>query len=88
MADPVIVPCTAGVWTKVATNVTAGLIHIKDNFSEWQQTYKDTGGAAPTNGDYSTSVAFVNPTMEISASAGIDVYLDPRKTAGSVRVDL
>jgi hypothetical protein len=28
MADPVIVPCQADVWTKAATNVTAGQVHI------------------------------------------------------------
>ena len=86
MADPVIVACPAEVWTKVATNVTAGLIHIKDNFGQWQQTYVDTGNPAPTG--LTKGVKFTNPTMEISSSVGIDVYVMPQGSAGSVRVDL
>ena len=86
MADPVIVPCPAGAWTKVTTNVTAGIVHIlKTDPDKYLQTYRDTGGAAPT--DLSEAVPFDTP-LQISAAAGIDVYVQPIGAAGSVRVDL
>ena len=86
MADPVIVPCPVGEWTLVALNKTTGVIHIlstaPDNYS---QTYRDTGEAAPTSID--EGVPF-NPSLQISAAAGIDVYVWPQGEAGSVRADL
>lgn len=90
MADPAIVPCAADVWTKVATNVSgnpAGFIHVKTQKGvSIEQTYRDTGGAAPT--DLSTAIKFVKPTMEINSSVGIDVYLYPHGKAITVRMDL
>lgn len=86
MADPLIVACPLGAWTKVATNVTTGVIHIlNDEPSKYLQTYRATGGGAPSNlGD---AVPFDTP-LQISAAAGIDVYIQPLGEAGSVRVDL
>jgi len=50
MADPVLIACPADVWTKVATNVTTGLINIfKKTNTRYYQTYRDTGGGAPSN---------------------------------------
>lgn len=87
MADPVIVACPADTWTKVATNQTSGFVHIKTGYNrDWNQTYRDTGGSAPT--DLSDAVKFLKPTEVINASAGIDVYVMPVGGAGSVRVDL
>lgn len=86
MADPVAVPCPADAWTKVATDVLTGVIHIRSNEPhEYLQTYRATGGAAPTSKD--DAVPFNEPLL-ISDSAGIDVYVQPVKKAGSVRVDL
>lgn len=86
MADPAVVDCPKGVWTKVATNVTTGLVHIlKTDPSAYYQTYRDTGGAAPA--DLSDAVPFDSP-LQISASAGIDVYVQPNGEDGSVRVGL
>ncbi|MCK4500842.1 hypothetical protein KAU11_10105, partial [Candidatus Babeliales bacterium] len=86
MADPQVVPCPADAWTKVATSVLTGVIHIHNNKpSLYLQTYRDTGGAAPTNKD--DALPFNEPLI-ISDSNGIDVYVRPVDEAGSVRVDL
>lgn len=87
MADPVIVPCAADVWTKVATDVTTGIIHLKSSEpGAYLQTYRDTGGGAPT--DPAEGVQIPGPSIPIQATAGIDVYIMPLNKAGSVRVDL
>jgi hypothetical protein len=86
MANPVLVACPEGQWTKVATNVTAGVIHILSTAPEkYTQTYRDTAGAAPTT--LAEAVPF-KEELNISASAGIDVYIWPIGAAGNVRVDL
>lgn len=86
MANPVIVPCPAGEWTKVATNVTSGQIHIKDTRpGVYLQTYRTSGEAAPTV--QAEGVAIVGPSVPVQATAGIDVYIWPVGAAGSVRVD-
>lgn len=90
MADPVIVACPQNVWTKVATNVTSGLVHIKNNNpGVYLQTYRVTAGAAPDDvTDLDEGVAIIGPSIPIEATAGIDVYIMPRGAAGSVRVDI
>lgn len=90
MANPVIVPCPVDVWTKVATNVTTGVIHIKDTKpGSYLQTYRMTGEAAPHNtDDLPEGVTINGPREAIEATAGIDVYIMPRGVAGSVRVDV
>lgn len=86
MADPVVVACPADVWTKVATDVLTGVVHIRSNGPRlYLQTYRDTGETAPTS--KADAVPFDEPLI-ISDSAGIDVYVQPVKKAGSVRVDL
>ena len=85
MSDPVIVACPANEWTKVATNKTSGVVHIKDDTpSAYYQTYRDTTGTAPTD---LTEAIPINKSLQISAAAGIDVYVWPVGVAGSVRVD-
>jgi len=50
MANPVLTACPADQWTPVAINVTTGLIHIfKKTNTRYYQTYRDTGGGAPSN---------------------------------------
>ena len=86
MADPLVVPCPADAWTKVATNQTTGVVHIiLTDPKLYLQTYRDTGGAAPI--DKTGAIPFDTPLI-ISASAGIDVYIQPVGLAGSVRVDV
>ena len=88
-ADPVFVDCPAGVWTKVATNVTAGNIGLTSGRSTMcNSTFKMTGGAAPTSGADGVPVFELVSKIAISASAGIDVYIWCVSRAGRVSVDL
>lgn len=86
MADPVIVACPKDAWTLVALNQTTGVIHIlKTDPDKYMQTYRDTGESAPTT--IAEAVPFDTP-LQISAAAGIDVYVRCQGEDGSVRVDL
>ena len=86
MASPVVIACPKDTWTKVATGVTTGVVHIlKIDPDKYHQTYRDTTGAAPT--DLSDAVPFDTP-LQMSAAAAIDVYIRPSGADGSVRVDL
>ena len=86
MANPLIVACPADAWTKVATGVTTGVVHILSTKpNRYLQTYRVTAGAAPADND--DAVPFTTP-LQISAAAAIDVYIQPVGEAGSVRVDL
>lgn len=87
MADPVVTACTKDAWTKVATNVTAGQVHILSNApSQYSHTYRMTGEAAPTT--LTEAVAISQVSIPISAAAAIDVYVYAHGAAGSVRVDV
>jgi len=89
MANPIFVTCTKGVWTKVATNVTTGLIHKVDLTPyEYLQTYRDTGDPAPTLKSDGVPAFEGKRTELISATAGIDIYLYPIIDNGRVRVDI
>lgn len=86
MANPVLTDCPEGQWTKVATNVTAGVIHILDTAPDkYLQTYRVNLGAAPTT---ITEGVWFKDELNISSSTGIDVYIWPIGSAGKVRVDL
>ncbi len=87
MADPAVVACTKDVWTKVATNVTTGFVWIiKTGPNVYLQTYRATGNPAPANN--ADAVKMPSPGAAISAAAGIDVYIQPTRVDGSVRVDV
>lgn len=89
MADPAITAIPKDVWTKVATNVTTGMIHILNvDPNNYLYTYRDTGGGAPANPTTDPEAVPFNPALQISAAAGIDVYVMTRGVNGSVRVDL
>lgn len=86
MPDPAIVAITpADTWVKVLTNVTLGQIWIRDNSSEYLQTYRMTGNPAPTN--IADAMPINTPSIGVSASAGIDVYIRCIRKTGEVRVD-
>lgn len=86
MANPTIKNCTADTWVKVATNVTAGLVHMIDKKpSMYLHTYRMTGNAAPLS---RVGGVVCDQTEIIEASAEIDVYIYAVKNAGKVRVDL
>jgi hypothetical protein len=86
MPDPVIVPCPKGEWTKIATNVTQGNVHLIDTRATYLQTYRETGEAAPT--EVVEGVSIPRPGAPIAAVSGIDVYIWCERAAGSVRVDV
>lgn len=87
MANPAVTACTKNAWTKVATNVTAGMIHILNgNPTQYSHTYRLTGGDAPTT--LAEAVVIESRSLTISAPAAIDVYLYAHGAAGSVRVDV
>jgi len=85
MADPVIEDVPEDTWTKVATNVTTGIIHALLSEARYEHTYRDTGGAAPST--FEEGAPFVK-RLVISATAGIDVYINCQDKDGKVRVDL
>lgn len=86
MADPVFVNCAKNAWTKVATNVTAGLVWKANTSPIYFHTYRDTGNPAPTA--IGEGVEMQDNIIPISASAGIDAYIYCKNDAGRVRVDL
>ena len=88
MANPAIITCTKGAWTKVATNVTIGQIHNKATLAEYYQTYRNTGDPAPTDLTDAVKIFKKDKSILIDSSVNIDVYLWCKKFAGSVRVDL
>ncbi len=89
MADPLLVDCPKDVFTKVATDVTSGLVHkISTDPNKYLQTYRMTGGTAPTEKDEAVPMFIGTDTEQISSSAGIDVYVWPIGKDGLVRVDL
>lgn len=89
MANPVFpVATTAGAWTKVATNVTTGILHKKKTDINYWQTYRMTGEDAPTTKAEAVKMFVENPIVEqISSYSGIDVYVWSDE-AGVLRVDV
>ena len=99
MADPVVTSIAQGVWVKVATAVTCGMLNQIAFGFDYYQTYRDTGGAAPaaivdTKVPEEAVPMFQQNTQEIIASTvGIDIYVccwnKDNKIAvpGRVRVD-
>ncbi len=88
MADPVLVVCALGSWTKIATNVTTGIVHRKDSDAKYFQTYRMTGNPAPSDLTDAVQIFTKEDSAEISNSAAIDVYIYCQVDAGLVRVDL
>jgi len=87
MANPVVVSLPKDVWTIVALAKTSGQVHIMSSKPNvYFQTYRVTGDPAPT--DLSDAVAMRSLSETISAATAIDVYIQPSKHAGVVRVDL
>ena len=79
MADPVIIPVPINTWTKIATNVTTGQVHILNPTNDkWFQTVRDTGNDAPTiapGPEQETPEVKLNfQSSEINSDIGIDVY--------------
>ena len=89
MADPVAVPCPANQWTIIAANVEIGIVDkkLKDP-NIYLHTYRETGGAAPTDPEEGVPLFEFSSQEAISSSTPIDVYVYARNNAGEVRVSL
>ena len=91
MSDPVLVPIDGEDFTKVATAVKTGQVHIMDTGPHYIHTYRDTGEDAPTYpDDLGECIAMNETSIPISSSTSIDVYFATAKDdgGGRVRVDL
>lgn len=89
MADPAVITCTADTWVVVATAVKSGEIHrLSELPSKYLQTYRDTGGAAPTDDTDAAEVFWGSTSATISNTVDIDVYVKAIGKAGKVRVDI
>ena len=91
MATPTFKNLPKDEWTKVATNVTAGMLHkVKTGPNVYRQTYiQPTGAAAPAN-DASLGVPIFDEgnSEPIKSGTGVDVYIRPKGVAGRIRVDV
>jgi hypothetical protein len=89
MANPNVVACPVGEWTKVATNISLGMIWRMDTSpSTYLYTYRDTGEAAPTEKTEGVPIfTEEEQNYEQISATNIDIYIWPIKEAGSVRVD-
>ncbi len=72
MANPSIIACTAGSWTKVLTAVKAGTVEPYDRLRQYLYTYRIAGAAAPT--DLTDATDFYEQ-MQVKSSFDIDVYV-------------
>jgi len=87
MTSPINIVCPAGVWTKVAENVTNAIVKRLDNRpNTYLETYRATGEAAPANNDGANPIDSTGELIVDSADA-IDVYIQPVGLPGEVRVD-
>ena len=91
MADPLVVSCAQGAYTKIATDVTKGEIYKMTTYAGgYLYTYRDTGEAAPTAKAEGVEIfrngSIVQPIWE--RSAGVDIYIWAVNAIGSVRVDV
>ena len=91
MATPVFVTLPKNVFTKIATGITQGQVHLVDNSpNNIVSTYiQPTGAAAPAN-DVALGVpVFDTGTTEtMNFDAAADVYLMPVGEVSRVRVDV
>ena len=88
MANPVLVACPAGQWTKVATAIQSGAVHIVNmDPDKYNYTYRETGGTAPSTFDeavpFEKTINFGGPEV-----TGLDIYVWPMGAAGKVRTDI
>ena len=88
MHNPVFVDCPADQWTKVATAVKKGQLWKANTTTNYLQTYKLTGEAAPIDSCEGMKLfADGKDYDKIEASKPIDVHVFAVGAAGRVRVD-
>ena len=82
------IPCPAGVWTIVATNVTSAIIHkLSVAPGVYKQTYVNNGDAAPTDDDNAVLAFGGCDSFIFSESTLSDVYIKAVGADGEVRTD-
>ena len=91
MADPVIVDCPAGEWTKVGTDIENAILNLHPNFHEasYIYTYRMTAEDAPLAADRPLEGVpiFDNRAphpITAKAGEGIDCYVWCEGNAGRV----
>lgn len=75
---------TAETWTKVATAVVAGDIHVQRDGVFYYHAFVETGDPAPTGTN--EAVRFLK-NARIEAQSPIDAYVYCVRGAGKIRVD-
>jgi len=93
MSTPTFIDLPADTWTKIATDISVGQVHLVDTAANViRSTYvQPSGGTAPADDQALGVPAFQNRTTERMASnsgSTMDVYLRPEGAAGRVRVDV
>jgi hypothetical protein len=89
MADPVLIDIPVGQWIKVATNVITGAVLPRISNTLYLQTIRDTGNAAPVDGDLSEGKELPYCGATIADVTPRDVYIAVKgSNPGQVRVDL
>lgn len=90
MADPLPVTCTKDQWTLVAQNVVTGMLWRMEKTASYFQTYRMTGGTAPSGTTEAVPIfRDGEPDFEeISGNQAIDVYIYCKVANGKVRVDI
>ena len=91
MTDPAVVTIPANTWVKVSTNVKlCHVVGLKFDNVKYVQTYRDTGTAAPTNGDLTDAKEMSYNGVQFDNSDRIDCYVAVAtgSGAGLVRVEL
>ncbi len=102
-ANPEITPITQGSWEPVALNIKIGLIKIMKAGAVYYETYRLTGGAAPTIAPGETGFEGVPiyyreneriageslpiGTAGINATEPLDLYIYCDKGDGQIRLD-
>ncbi len=87
MANPTEVICPADEWTKVASSVKTGFVHVvKSEMVALYQTYRTAGDKAPTNLDL--PVMLIQPTDDINLTANSDIYVYSKGGETILRVDV
>jgi len=93
MATPTFIDLPADTWTKIATDIAVGQVHLVDTAANLiRSTYvQPSGGSAPADDQALGVPAFQDGTTERMASnsgSTMDVYLRPESVASRVRVDI
>ena len=93
MPTPTFIDLPADTWTKIATDISVGQVHLVDTTAYViRSTYvQPSGGTAPANDQALGVPAFQDGTTERMASnsgSSMDVYLRPEGVDSQVRVDI